>query len=104
MAKVTGGMKRDWISEVRRSSPVNRLVTEHGKDAMQQAESSMQLEGALTGAGYRYYYGYVELNGKQGRTAVIWPTNELSMDNADVAFDAARSAGLISGDEARSQR
>ena len=104
MAKVSGGMKKDWISEVRRASPVSKEITNVGTQAMQDAETSMQLEGALYGYGWDYYYGSAELNGKHGRTFVFWATNETSMDDADAAFEAARSAGAIPSDEARSKR
>lgn len=104
MAKVSGGMKKDWISVVRRDNATGRLVEAAGKDAMQQAENSMQLEAAVLGTGFRYFYGSAELNGRQGKTIVIWPTNQMSMDDTDNLTDSALAAGAITAEEAKRRR
>lgn len=104
MAKITGSMNRDWISQVRRAPAAKRLISSVGKEAMQGAESSMQLEGASQGWSWRYYYGSAEQTGSHGRTFTYWATNDTSRSDTDAAFDAARAAGAISADEAKRNR
>lgn len=103
-SKVTGGLKKDWISVVKRSNNVKKLVGNTAKSVFQDSETSMQLDGAVKGYGYSYYYGSAEKNGKNGKTFIFWPTNDLSNDDESNAFDAAKSAGLVTTEEAKAAR
>lgn len=103
-AKVTGGFKKDWISVIRRDPGVTRQVLSTSKGIMEDAESSMQLEGSLQGYNYDFYYGSAEKKGKNGATFIFWPTNFASNEDEGNAMDTVKDAGLLTSEEAKNRR
>lgn len=86
--KVTGGMSKLWISQIRKSKEVSMVTKEVASDAKKQAERVMK---GLYPDTFDYFYGSVKLSGKWGDTWVLFPVTPMSRKHTEYLNSAVES-------------
>lgn len=97
--KVTGGMDRRWVSTIRQSAAVSKVVKEVAEEIAEDADTMMQT--LYPHSGYEYHYKVHTLKDRgYGETHIVVPTSNPArdQDNHDVLMSAAGRHAKKKGD------
>jgi hypothetical protein len=84
----SGGTRRNWISELAKSEPVEKVMKNKTTAIKRDADRKVN---ALRQKDWKYHFGMTRLGGSWGTTAIIWPTNRMAVKD-DVALKNAIAA------------